>query len=235
MPTRTSVNRFPHSHICAALVLLAVGCSKADAPPKGTGGGATLPGTLAKSLDSYTGEELYAFVHGLSFTADSVKDRKCKGSPACGSAPNPKKIKVAVSAVNGQDSLSAGTTPHFGVVYVRAINRGDAAEARYDMKPGKQFEYYLVVLPDSTGGMRWRLEELDTTAGARRHASIGTGAFKGCDHQWYKGAAASFKSCQTAAAAHASTAKLGLMQQDATSDVDPFWANCALGCCVSET
>ncbi len=246
------MNRSRHPYLIVALVLLAVACSKGDAPRADSSGtaasqssGATasasalrtpvkqLPGELTKPLATYTGDELYAFVQGLAFTADTVKDRKCKNNPAC-SATKPKKIKVGVSAVVGQDSISAGTTPQFGVVYIRAINQGDAEEARYNLTPGKQFQYYVVVLPDSAGSMKWQMEQLDTTPGARRHASIGSGVFRPCPHTWTKGAGASFKTCASSAAAHDSSVKLGLLKQTLDSDSDPIWAKCAFGCCVGE-
>lgn len=247
------MNRSRHPYAVVALLLLAAACSRGDAPradssgtsaPRSSGASAPasarsttvkqLPGQLTKPLATYTGDELYAFVQGLAFTADTVKDRKCKKDPAC-SATKPKKIKVAVSAVVGQDSLSAGTTPQFGVVYIRAINQGDAEEARYNLTPGKQFQYYVVVLPDSAGSMKWQMQQLDTTPGARRHASMGSGVFRPCQHTWTKGAGASFKTCASAAAAHDSVVKLGLLQQTVGSDSDPIWAKCAFGCCVGET
>ena len=247
------MNRSRHSLAFGVLTFFALACSKADAPradsgsapaAPSTGASASpsalrgpaqqLPGALAKPLDTYSGDELYAFVQALSFTADSVKDRKCKKNPAC-SASKPKKIKVGVSAIAGQDSLSAATTPQYGVVYIRAINQGDAEEARYNLTPGKQFQYYVVVLPDSAGGMKWRMEQLDTTSGARRHASVGTGVFRPCPHAWSKGpAAASFKTCASGAAAHDSVVQLGLMKQAPDNDSDPIWAKCSSGCCVGE-
>ena len=133
----------------------------------------------------------------------------------------------------GQDSLSAGTTPQYGVVYIRATNKGDAEEARYSMKPGKQLEFYVVVLPDTGGTMKYRLEQLDTRAGSRQHSSIGTGPFTGCGHQWVAGARADFKTCANSAAAHAardSVVKLGLMLQGGLDD--PMWVSCSAGCCV---
>ncbi len=248
MPTRTFVSRYRHIAIHTALVLLIAGCTKGDAPRADSSAASgqsvpvsslkasttQLPGALTKPLDSYTGDELYAFVHALSFTADSVKDRKCKNDPACTNSPTPTKIKVGVAAVVGQDSLSAGTTPRFGVVYVRATNRGNAEEARYSMKAGKQFEFYMVVLPDSAGGMKWRLEQVDNTTGARSHASIGTGVFQGCNHPWAKGARADFKTCANSAAAHDSVVKLGLMKI-VDEGSDPIWSACATGCCVGTT
>jgi hypothetical protein len=239
------VNRSGHSHLRAALLLMLAACSKGDAPRTGaarplTGANAPaaasrsaarqLSGALTKPFDAYTGDEFYAFVKGLAFTADVVKDRKCKNDPACVSAPNAKKIKVGVAAVVGQDSLSSGTTPQYGVVYIRATNKGDAEEARYSMKAGKHLEFYLVVLPGSGGTMQYRLEQLDTRSGSRQHMSIGTGPLTECPHTWTPGAKADFKTCASAAAAHDSVVKLDLHLQ--VSGDDPMWATCSTGCCV---
>lgn len=238
------MNRLQLRCICAALIPLVAGCSKGDAPAAKDSAAAlastpvrapaaALPGALTQPLDSYSGDDFYKLVHSLTFTADSVKDRKCKNDPACESA-TPKKIKVGVAAVVSQDSLSGGTTPQFGVVYIRATNKGDAEEARYSMKAGKQFEFYMIVLPDTAAGMKWRLEQLDTTIGARRHVSIGSGVFQGCNHPWVKGARADFKTCASSASVHDSVVKLGLLKTLA-GDSDPIWAACAMGCCVGTT
>jgi hypothetical protein len=240
------MNRTAHIRMCTASLLVVAACTKGDAPRTDTSAarplaGANapaaasriaakqLPGALTKPLDSYTGDELYAFVQALSFTGDSVRERKCKNDPTCVSAPKQKKVKVGVAAVVGQDSLSTGTTPQYGVVYVRATNMGDAEEARYGMKPGKQLQFYVVVLPDSARGMQWRLEQLDTRAGARAHTSIGTGVFKGCGHLWTPGARADFSTCEKSASRKDSVVKLGLQLQG--SDEDPIWVKCSMGCC----
>ncbi|MEP6989386.1 MAG: hypothetical protein ABJA80_00540 [bacterium] len=188
-----------------------------------------MPGALTKPIDSYTGEELYAFVRQLQFTGGAVRERKCKNDPGCGTN-QPKRVKVAVDAVATQDSIASGDTPPFGVVYIRALNRGNADEARYGLQPGAQFEYYVIVLPDPSGGMTWRLEQLVTTPGVRRHVSAGTGQFQSCNHAWRAGARADFKSCATAAMRRDSVMRLGLVLQG--SDDDPMWTVCAGGCCV---
>lgn len=242
------MNRTAHIRLGAAALLSLAACTKGDAPrkdtsaarglagagvPAATSGAAArlLPGALTKPLDSYTGEEFYAFVHGLTFTADSVKERKCKNDPSCVSSPTPKKTKVGVAAVVGQDSLSAGTTPQFGVVYIRATNKGDAEEARYSLKPGKHLEFYVVVLPDAGGAMKYRLEQVDTRAGSRQHISIGTGPFVSCGHPWVAGAKADFKTCANSAVAHDSVVKFGLLLQG--GDEDPMWVSCSTGCCTA--
>ena len=238
------MNRFHRRCTGVALALVAVGCSKGDAPPadspaKLAAGGAipasaakVMPGELTKPLASYTGDELYDFVRTLQFTGGVERERKCKNDPACGNPKAPKRTKVLVDAVATQDSISAATTPQFGVVYIRAINKGDAEEARYSLKPGSNLEYYVIVLPDSAGGMTWQLEQLDTTPKSRRHIAAGIGVFQSCNHGWVAGAKADFKTCANAAAKHDSVVKFGLALQAA--DNDPIWATCSGGCCIGQ-
>ena len=192
-----------------------------------------MPGALTKSIASYTGDELYDFVKRLQFTGGAERERKCKNNPACDNTKAPKRTKVLVDAVATQDSISPSTTPAFGVVYIRALNKGDAEEARYSMKPGSSLEYYMIVLPDSAGRMKWQLEMLDTTPKSRHHASIGSGQFQGCNHAWVAGARADFKTCANAAAQRDSVVKFGLALQG--GDDDPLWAACATGCCIGTT
>lgn len=212
--------------VCLAAALA---CAKGDAPRANSARTATrMPGTLAKALDEYSGDELYTFAHQLNYAGGHQRDRKCAKDPAC---QGTKRTKVYVDGIATQDSIGPKTTPPFGVMYVRAVNRGDAEEARYGMAPGRQFEYYVILSADSVG-MKWRLEQLDTTPGARRHVQIGTGAFIGCKHKWARGAGADFKSCKQAASAHDSVVHLGLMLQG--SDDDPIWMPCTEGCCVAD-
>ena len=158
------------------------------------------------------------------------RERKCKNDPLCENTKTPKRTRVRVDAVATQDSISPSTTPAFGVVYIRAINKGDAEEARYSLAPGKNLEYYTIVLPDAAGSMKWQLEQLDTTPKSRRHTSVGSGLFQGCNHVWVAGAKADFKTCANAAARHDSVVTLGLALQGVLDD--PMWASCSLGCCI---
>jgi hypothetical protein len=114
------------------------------------------------------------------------------------------------------------------------VNRGDAEEARYSLKPGKNLEYYVVVTANGASAMRWQLVELDNTANARRVTPAGAGVFSGCNHPWVKGASADFKTCAAARGAMRtdSTVRLGLMLQDGFSE--PMWAACSMGCCILE-
>jgi hypothetical protein len=185
------------------------------------------PGALTKPIDQYSGDELFDLTNHLKYVGSHDRERKCKDSPDCGGSAPKKKTLVQVSAIATQDSVSAGDVPQFGVVYLRAINRGDADEARYGLRPGKSLRYYMIVHRDSTDSLRWRLEELDT-AKPRRHASVSTGTFHGCGHAWTPGATADFKTC--AAAARGDTVvTLPLVMQAYN---DPMWSACGNGCCV---
>ena len=238
------MNRFQRRRCtCVALAFVVVGCSKSDAPQKDTGKMAVaspaaarpsaprvMPGALTKPIEAYTGDEFHDFVTKLQFTGGVERERKCKNDPACEAAKNPKRTKVFVDAVVTQDSIAPATVPEFGVVYVRAVNKGDAEEARYGLKPGPSLEYYSIIMRDSAGGMKWRLEMFDTKA--RQHAAAGTGPFRSCNHAWVAGAKADFKTCANASVGHDSVKTLGLALQSA--DNDPLWAACASGCCVED-
>lgn len=238
--------RFTRRRHCIALAALVVaaGCAKSDKPPAADtvapvppvplasappAQARVMPGALTKPIEQYTGEEFYDLVKKLSYAGKHDKQRKCKDAPGCTGA---KKVKVSVDAVATQDSLSASTAPQYGVVYIRAINDGDATEARYNLAPGKKFEYYMIVMATPAGGMQWRLEQLDTTPKARTHTQVGNGVFEGCNHPWVAGAQANFKTCadSSTASARGRTVRLGLALQ---IDDDPMWAACSAGCCVA--
>ncbi len=240
------MKRFPSRRLsvpCAALVLL-VACSRSDAPPPVTDSTAAaavqpvvgaaaaparaMPGTLTKPIDDYTGDELYAFVQALSFSGGQERERRCKNAAGC---TGTKRIKVQVDAVTGQDSIAPSNATQFGVIYARALNKGNAEEARYSLQPGNKFEYYMIVNTDSAGVMRWRMEQLDTTPQARRHVQVGSGTYVGCNHPWTQGARADFKTCAQAASGRDSIVQLGLVLQGINDD--PLWTACSMGCCVS--
>jgi hypothetical protein len=230
--------------VAFALALVLAACGRTDkAPtPDSTPAGApgaqktlvgaarsarSYPGALTKPIDDYTADELFDLTNGLKYVGSHERERKCKDSPDCqGTAPK-KKTLVQVSAIEAQDSLSAGDVPQFGVVYARAINKGDVEEARYGIRPGKSLRYYMIVQRDSAGALRWRLEELDTKK-PRRHASAATGPFQGCGHAWTPGARADFKTCNAAERGDTVvTLPLAMQAYD-----DPLWTSCAAGCCI---
>ncbi len=249
------MNRFQlrraRAAVASVVVLVSLACAKSDAPPADSvakapdSAAATpqrivgaarglkkikpMPGDLTKPIDDYTGDEFAALVRKLKYTGGHERQRKCKNDPGCTGS---KRTLVLVDAVATQDSIAPSTTPQFGVVYVRAINKGDSPEARYGLLPhNKQYEYYMIVTADSAGtGMQWRLEQLDTKG--RTHSKFGTGQFIGCNHAWVAGARADFKTCANAAAGHDSVMKLGLNLQ--AGDGDPIWAQCAYGCCIGQ-
>lgn len=231
---------------CSAVVVLTLlaACGRSEkAPASDTGttpgaarralatpGGRALrsyPGALTKPIDAYSGDELYELTRGLHFAGSHERQRTCRNAPGCEGAAPAHRTLVQVSAVATQDSVGPGTVPPFGVVYVRAINRGDAVEARYGLRPGNTLRYYAIVSRDSTGGLAWRLEELETAV-PRRHVQIAAGHVKSCGHTWRAGARADFRSCAQADQADTVvTLPLALRQ---TLD-DPLWTMCDFGCC----
>jgi hypothetical protein len=204
----------------------------APAPIAGGAGTAPQPGALPKAIDQLSGEELYAFTHGLTFTGGNERQRRCRGQAACRGPRPTRSTRIRLDAVGGEDSLSTGSgLPANGAVAVRGLNRGQLADSMYGMRPGAAYEYYLIVLPGTQGGnATWRLEELTTTTGSRSHRSIMTGAFKGCNHPFVRGARADFKTC--AQAAPVRQAAFGaLLQGDGES---PIWVSCEVGCCTAD-
>lgn len=193
---------------------------------------ANLPGALTKPIDQYTGDELYEFVQRLQWGGGAEKDRKCRGNPGCDGTNPSRRTLVRVDAVNGQDSISTTTVPANGVVSVRAINRGNLTEDRYGFKPERNLEYFLIVLPGTGANATWRFEELDTTPGARRHTSVGTGTFKPCNHPYRPGRVnrVNFYTCENSPTASDSVQRSNLMMF--APPTDPIWIECAAGCCI---
>ncbi len=188
------------------------------------------PGNLPKPIDQMTGEELYSFTRTLSFGGGVERRRRCRGNPECrGNRPKDSTV-VRVDAVEREDSLSMNGLSPNGVIGARALNRGTLADSMYNTRPGQQYEYYLIVTSAGPGVASWRLEELDTTKGARAHRSVSTGAFHGCNHPFVPGTRAAFKTCAQAAA-DVKPAALGMFQTDEES---PIWVSCAYGCCTAD-
>jgi hypothetical protein len=187
----------------------------------------TYPGALTKPIDAYSGDEFYELTRGLRYVGSHERQRKCRNAAGCDAPSGAKTTLVQVSAVATQDSVGVADVPAFGVVYVRAINRGDAEESRYRMRPGKTLRYYAIVHRDSTGGLGWRLEELDTAV-PRRHSRIASGHIRSCGHPWTPGARADFRACDTPEQSD-SVLTLPLAMKVATDD--PIWTLCDDSCC----
>ena len=194
---------------------------------------APLPGQLTKPLAQYSGDEFYQFVQRLQWGGGVERDRKCRGNPRCDGTQPSERTLVRVDAVNGQDSLSAATAGPNGVVAVRAQNRGSQVEERYSLKPDRRIEYYFLVLPGAGPNGRWQLEELDTTPGSRRHTTVASGVFRGCNHPYRPGRVnrANFYTCTNSPTTD-SVQRSGLVMFDPRTD--PVWVNCAQGCCIAD-
>jgi hypothetical protein len=188
---------------------------------------------LTKPIEQYTGDEFYDFVQRLRWGGGVEVERKCKGNPGCDGTNPSRQTRVRVDAVDGQDSISATTVPANGVVSVRASNRGALVEDRYGFKPERKLEYYMIVLPGTGGNGRWQFEELDTTPGARRHSSIGTGTFRPCNHPYRPGRVnrANFYECaESPAGDSVQTSNLMMFARLHA----PVWIDCAAGCCIAD-
>jgi len=192
----------------------------------------TQVGDLPKPIDQMTGDELFTFTRTLSFGGGHERHRRCRGNPEC-RGNNPKdSTLIRVDAVEREDSLSTSGNAPNGVVGLRALNRGAMEDSVYNTRPGKQYEYYLVVLQAGPNVASWRLEELDTTPGQRSHKQVSSGSFHGCNHAFKAGARADFKTCSQAEA-DMKQASFGRTQ---TADGEsPIWVSCAWGCCTADT
>jgi hypothetical protein len=186
------------------------------------------PGALTKPIDSYSGDELYELVRRLEYGGSHERARTCRNAPGCDGPRASHRTRVEVSAVATQDSLGVSDLAAFGVVHARALNRGDAEEARYHMRAGNALEYYVIAQRDSAGGMRWRLEELETST-PRRHHQVATGHVQGCGHAWKAGARADFRSC---ARPEGGDTAPPLASARAWTLDDPIWVFCDEGCCT---
>lgn len=201
------------------------------AQPLAATGAALQPGTLPKPIDQMSGDELFTFTRGLTLTGGQERQRRCRGDAACRGPQPARSTRIRLDAVNGEDSLSAGPgLPPNGAIAVRGLNRGQAADSMYGMRPGSNYEYYLIVLAATQGGgATWRLEELTTTTGSRSHRSIMTGIFKGCNHPYVRGARADFKTCAEAAPVRQASFSAALQGIES-----PIWVGCEVGCCTAD-
>jgi hypothetical protein len=188
------------------------------------------PGALAKPLADFTPDEFVAFTATLTFGGGADRPRTCRNAPGC-EVKGGKRTAARVDAVDGQDSLDAAALTANGVVAARARVTGQYEEARYGMRPGA-YEYYLVLFPGAGDAATWRLQQVETTPGARRLTEVATGTYRPCPHRFRKEKAyrATFAGCE-GVHPNDSTMKLGLMQ--AFTD-DPIWISCSKGCCIAQ-
>jgi len=195
-------------------------------------GAAPQPGALPKPIDQMSGDELFTFTRGLTFSGGQERQRRCRGDAACRGPQPTRSTRIRVDAVNGEDSLTTGAgLPPNGAIAVRGLNRGQAADSMYGMRPGSNYEYYLIVVAGAQGGgATWRLEELTTNTGSRSHRSVMTGVFRGCNHPFVRGARADFKTCAEAAPVRQASFSMALQG----GRESPIWVGCEVGCCTAD-
>jgi hypothetical protein len=189
-----------------------------------------LSGDLTKPLAQYTGAQFAALVRPLRYGQGATRQRKCRGPAECTAG---KQVAVRIDAVADADSLGAGSLPSHGVVAARVRNTGGEMEARYNMRGGAQYTYYLIVQPAAGGTAGWLLEELDRQAGSVTHRTVASGRFVGCNHPFRRGARADFYTCADSPAGRAALQPVSFSRQ--TPEDPPIWISCMLGCCIAET
>lgn len=210
----------------AAMLLLWMGaCAPSNQPAR-----RALTGDLAKPLAQYTGAQFAALVQPLRYGQGADRQRKCRGLAECTAG---RLVSLRIDAVADADSLASGNLPPNGVIAARLRNRGTEMEARYNMRGGAQYTYYLIVLPASGGRATWVLEELDTQGANNTHRTVASGRFTPCNHPFVRGARADFRTCATTTGGRASLQLISLNEQGGPDD-PPIWIGCALGCCIAE-
>lgn len=211
----------------AAVSLLTMGAHARTEQP----GRRALSGDLSKPLAQYTGAQFAALVRPLRYGQGAEKQRKCRGPAECAAG---RLVTLRADAVADADSLSPANLPRYGVVAARIRNRGVEMEARYNMRGGTQYVYYLIVQPATNGRATWILEELDTQGSSVTHRTVSSGRFTPCNHPFVRGARADFKTCAQAAAGGSSSVSLVSFSRQGPDD-PPIWISCAMGCCIAET
>jgi hypothetical protein len=103
-----------------------------------------LTGDLTKPLAQYTGAQFAALVQPLRYGPNLTRQRRCRGPAECTAG---RRVGVRIESVVDADSLAAGNLPAFGVVAARVQNTSAEMEARYNMRGGAQYSYYLIIRP----------------------------------------------------------------------------------------
>ena len=210
----------------AAMSLLALGAQACDSQPARR----PLSGDLTKPLAQYTGAQFAALVRPLQYGQGVERARRCRGLSECTAG---RQVNVRIDAVVDADSLGPTNLAPNGVIAARIRNRSAEMEARYNMRGGAQYEYYLIVQRAAGGGAGWVLEELDTQGTNVAHRTVASGRFVGCNHPFVRGARADFRTCNQTGGGRASVQLISFEKQG--PDEPPIWVACAAGCCIAET
>ena len=190
-----------------------------------------LTGDLTKPLAQYTGAQFAALVRPLRYGQGADRQRKCRGPLECAAG---RQVSLRIDPVADADSLGPANLGRFGVVAARIRNRGVEMEARYNMRGGAQYAYYLIVQPATGGQATWILEELDTQGTNVTHRTVASGRFTPCNHPFVRGARADFRTCAQSPAGRATLQPVSFSPQGGPDD-PPIWIACAAGCCIAET
>ena len=232
--------RFASALVVMALLVSFQGCKGREGP----GGPSKIPGALPLALDSMSADSLVAFASTLKFVGDITVGRRCDDDAGCAGDKPSQTARVTVSATDGAWVAGPGNLPANGLIMGRARNAGHR-EARYGLRPGAQFEYYVIVVPGaSPSRAAWRIEEVSGAAGQRAHRVVSQGEYASCGHPPWSSAPpipVGFYSCDNSPHPKQSSfgsitfgsitlGSLGLAVAD-PSLTDPMWFGCGSGCC----
>lgn len=217
--------------LVACLLLLVSACRGSEkTPPPGP------PGALPVALDSLSGDSLVAFAASLKFVGDTTIARRCDDDPVGCAGDKPAQVaRVTVAATEGAYVAGPGKVPTNGVLMGRARSVGHR-EARYGLKPGAAYDYYLIVVPGADASKAaWRIEEVSGVAGRRTRRTVSQGSFTSCPgHSPWTHAPPipiGFYACERSPhLTENGVTKSSLMLAD-PSLTDPLWTSCSSGCC----
>jgi hypothetical protein len=211
----------------AAVSLLTLGAHAPTQPTR-----RALSGDLTKPLAQYTGAQFATLVRPLRYGQGATRARRCRGPVECTAG---RQVNVRIDAVADADSLGANNLSPYGVIAARIRNTGAEMEARYNMRGGAQYTYYLIIQRGAAGQANWILEELDRQGSSVTHRTVASGRFTPCNHPFVRGARADFRTCADSPAAGRATLQPVSFSPQGGPDDPPVWVACALGCCVAET
>lgn len=218
-------------------LLVGTRCTRVIQPPR-------LTGTLPKPLHQMTRREFANFAAQLRWVAVAEARRRCDTTEAGGDAcrgPTPAaETRARILLEETGEFVGLPNAPRNGAVVWKLVNLGGRTENRYKLRAGRNYSYYVVVLPRSEGGydMPLRIVEVDASDTSAEAPVVihMSGVYHGCDdHPVRYPYRVAFQNCPAGAggrglmillpARRSAHTQLGLFDE-------PAWGRCPSGCCT---
>ena len=186
------------------------------------------PGNLPKQIANMTGAELYAFANSLDSIMGDSTPRACAGTSACNNGTA--RTAAVIHTFKGQDSIGPTTVGDSGtlVMRMRNVRPGGGREAKYNLRPGQPFVYYVIAHAETDSTWRWTLHEVRLTGNTPR-TQVDSGSWIQCQHphpgQNVKPRFATCANAQDTTSTAGTGATLNLRS--------PSWMTCSSGCCTA--